>query len=168
MYSPEPVGPQKTVLGAFVLTIVIMDLVFCVLRLVIAMIGLRGYAVIPEDHSLHRTVIFEVVTAAGIGVLGILANVLILLKRRIGIPLALASILFTVLNIFVGLWQARLQMPAQMGTPETIGFFVGIVLVLGMRLVLLVLYVVAVLGARKRLAELWKTEAERDTLFSYK
>ena len=154
MYSPTPVVPQKTKLGAFVLTIVIMDLVFCVLRVVIGLFGLVGYAVIPEGNPLRPTIIFEVITAEGIGVFGILANTFILLKKRIGIPLSAICILFTVLNMLVGAWQGYLQVPADMGTPEGIGFVVGAVVVMAIRLALLILYVMAILGARKRLAEL--------------
>jgi hypothetical protein len=145
-------APRQVRLGPFVMTIVIMDLVLCSLRLLVGVFSTVGYMVIPESDPLRVSVMSEIVSAFGIAAFGLPANILILMKNRFGILLAAGSILFTAYGLFVGVWQARLMMPANLSGPEGVGFLVGAVFSIGIRLALLALYVVAVLRARRILA----------------
>jgi hypothetical protein len=153
---PGPTGAafQPVGLGGFVLTVVILDIVFCCLRLLLVLVGVAGYASLPQDFPLRPTAIYEFGTGFGIVVFGLLANTLILLKKRIGIPLAAVSVLFTVLSVFVGVWQAKLMAPNDLGTPEGPGFLIGACFGITVRVGLLVLYIAAVVQARKRIAQI--------------
>jgi hypothetical protein len=158
MPGPGDFAPRRVTLGAFVLTIIILDLVFSVLRLMLGLLGLSALAVLPQDDPLRQTVFLEVGAAFGMALFGISADTLILLKKRIGIPLAAVKVLFTLVSVFVGVWQATLQFPADMEGPEaagmTIGFVIGGGCVFVLRIGLLVLYITALVQARRRLAQL--------------
>ncbi len=157
--SPFKAAPRGTSLGAFVLTMLILDLVFCGLRLMLGAFGLAGYAVIPPDDPMRQTVIFEVATAFGIALFGFAGDTLILLKKKIGIPVAAIKIAFTVGSVVAGVWQGFLQFqqfPGDMSGPEgagfVVGFFIGAGFVVLIRLVLLGLYIAALVKANKILS----------------
>jgi hypothetical protein len=160
--TPDPFGQKSAVkqLGTFVLTILIIDLVLCCLRLMLAALGLAGFAVIPLDDPMRATVVFEVGTGFAIALFGIPANLLILLKQRIGIYVAGIKIFFTLANILVGIWQASLQfgpMASEVEGPERagmlVGFMIGVGFVVVFRLVLMGLYIAALVKANKVLSE---------------
>jgi hypothetical protein len=156
--APIEAVPDRVKLGAFVLTMVILDLVFSCLRLALGLFALVGLAIMAEDDPMRQTAIFEAVTALAMAIFGIPANTLILLKKRIGIPLAAVKILFTLANVGVGTWQASLMFPADLSGPEGAGFLVGFIIGVGfvftLRLGLLGLYIAALVLANKRLAPL--------------
>lgn len=160
--TPDPFGHRPVVktLGTFVLTILIIDLVLCCLRLILAALGLAGFAMIPADDPMYATVVFEVGTGFAIALFGIPANLLILLKKRIGIYVAIVKIFFTLANILVGIWQASLQfgpMTSEVEGPERagmmVGFMIGVGFVVVFRLVLMGLYVAALVKANKALSQ---------------
>jgi hypothetical protein len=152
MSGPADAAAGRVGLGPFVLTILILDLVFCCLRLGMGVLGIAGYALVAQENPLRRTILFEVGTAFGMAIFGFSADTLILIKKRIGIPLAGVKVLLTVASIFVGVWQGSLMMPGDLATPQGIGFVIGAGFVVVVRLALLGLYVAALVVARKRLA----------------
>ncbi len=152
--------PAVKTLGAFVLTILIMDLVFCAMRFGLAALGAVGFAMIEPDDPMRPTVVFEVGTGLAIALFGVSANILILLQKSIGIYLAVVKIFFTLANMLVGIWQASLQFgpvaDGAVGAERTgilIGFAVGILFVLGIRLTLMGLYVAALVKANTILSD---------------
>ncbi|TVS11940.1 MAG: hypothetical protein EA424_23140 [Planctomycetaceae bacterium] len=158
----DPFGSRPAVktLGGFVLTILILDLVFCAMRFGLAMLGAVGFAMIEPDDPMRPTVVFEVGTGLAIALFGISANILILLKKPIGIYLAVVKIFFTVANMLVGIWQASLQFgpiaEGAVGAERTgilVGFTIGILFVLGFRLTLMGLYIAALVKANSILSE---------------
>ena len=82
-------------------------------------------------------------------------------KKKIGIPVAVVKIVFTVGSMLVGLWQGLLQfqnLPAGMGegperTGMIIGFIIGAGFVLVLRLALLGLYIAALVRANRVLSQ---------------
>jgi hypothetical protein len=157
-FGPVNAAPDQVELGAFVLTMVILDLVFCFLRLATGLFALLGFAVIAQDDPMRQTVIFEVATALAIAIFGIPGDTLILLKKRVGVSLAAVKTLFTLASMAVGVWQGFLMFPADLSGPEGVGFLVGFIVgagsVFAIRLVLLALYIAALVQANKRLASL--------------
>jgi hypothetical protein len=160
--TPDPFGrgPAVRSLGTFVLTILIIDLVLCSLRLIMAALGVAGYAFIAPDDPMRATVIFEVGTGLAIALFGIPANLLILLKNRIGIYVAVIKIVFTLANMLVGIWQAFLQFGPMSGDVEgperagmLVGFMIGVGFVVVFRFVLMGLYIAALVKANKVLSE---------------
>ena len=160
--TPDPFGRRLAVksLGTFVLTILIIDLVLCSLRLIMAVAGLAGYALIDPDDPMRATVVFEVGTGLAIALFGIPANLLILFKNRIGIYVAVLKIVFTLGNLLVGIWQAFLQfgpMASEVEGPERAGmlvaFMIGVGFVVVFRLVLMGLYIAVLVKANKVLSE---------------
>lgn len=159
-FDPFGKQPAAKTLGGFVLTILILDLIFCALRLGLAALGAVGFAMIEPDDPMRPTVVFEVGTGLAIALFGISANIMILLQNRIGIYLAVVKILFTAANMLVGIWQASLQFgpiaDGAVGDERTgilVGFTIGILFVLGFRLTLMGLYIAALVKANKVLSE---------------
>jgi len=171
--SPEPggvlqaqmVGPETAAapqgLGAFVIAVLIIDMLICAGRLLLVPLGITGYLELAESEPLREVAIFEVATNAGVGLFGILAAVLILLKKRLGIPLAVVTIVFTGGNMLVGIWEGVLQVPAEAPPALFVGFMTGIVMVMVIRAGILGIYIAAIAIARNRLARLANVRRDR-------
>lgn len=159
-FDPFASRPAVKTLGTFVLTILILDLVFCAIRFGLAMLGVVGFAMIEPDDPMRPTVVFEVGTGLAIALFGVSANILILLQKPIGIYLAIVKIFFTLANMLVGVWQAYLQLgpmtDGAVGAERTgilIGLTIGLLFVLGIRLTLMGLYIAALVKANSILSE---------------
>lgn len=140
-YGPPPTDRPGCPKAMF-----IVDLVFCGIRVPLALLSVVGAAAIPVDHPLYPSVILEVLSSLGIAFLGVPANILGLMKKRAAFPLGMLCLLSTLVSIATGIWQITLQHGAvKAGTPEAAGFVVGIVLALGVRVVLNIAYLMTLL-----------------------
>lgn len=133
--SEAPLQPR---LPGFCKVVFIFDLVFCILRLPLAALGVVGYfAMIQENPGdpLLATVIFEIVTGAGIVAFGITGNSLLLAQKSWGVYLGFLAVIFTIGSIAAGLWQLwlamqpmppKMQAAAMVGGAITLGIRLGI------------------------------------------
>ena len=143
--------PAAPKLGGFIMTMVIMDLVFCTLRLLAAAMSMIGATMLPANNPLLQSVPFEIATSLGVAVCGLTGNTLILLKKKLGVAISVGTVLFTVGSIGVGAWQAMLLCPAKLNTPEGVGHVIGVAFALIVRTILLVLYGIALRIAATKL-----------------
>ena len=158
--SPAPPSvPAPLRLPAFIMTFVIMDLVFSCIRIIFGLTGIANSGAIASDNPLHATVPFELTANFGMGSFGIIAAILLLMKRPAGPPLGWVKIVFAILGIIVGVWQLGVMPLPEGGKEEAamrIGFALGGGVVLIIRVGLLVCYTIAV----TRAAKLFKTHRE--------
>jgi len=158
--SPAPPSaPSPLKLPAFIMTFVIMDLVFSCLRIIFGLSGIADSGAIASDNPLHATVPFELTANFGMGVFGIIAAILLLGKRPLGPAIGWVKIVFAILGIIVGVWQLSVTpLPEGGGDAKAmrIGFALGGGFVLILRVGLLVCYTIAVTQA----AKLFKTHRE--------
>ena len=132
----------------------IISLALCFIRGTLGLFGIIGTAVLFEQAAgeINNSILIagaEVVSALFIAVFGIIANILILLKKRAALPLAWLMVFFTILSICVGVATVAQQiLIASGGTPDftdpqTIGMVIGAGLMLLIRLAILVSYIAA-------------------------
>lgn len=140
MVSDEP-------LPSFVKGWMITDLVFSIIRALIALLGLVGLGIIKSTDPLYIPGIFEVATNGGMAFFGIIAAVMILNKKESGIPIAYMTMLFTLANLGVAIWQA-VGSNESSNDAEKAGFIVGVMLAFAIRLTLLGFYFSAVNQAK--------------------
>jgi len=140
-------------LGGFVMTFVIMDLVFCCLRLLLAAVGASAIGSPElEQTGLADTAGWEVGTAFAMAGLGIPANILILCRKPLGVTLGWATLAATAINVGVGTWQGATSLRQfEEGSPEYLGGMIGIGLVIVVRIGLNVAYLFALVIARRRI-----------------
>jgi hypothetical protein len=141
--SPQAQGmvPRATTPGipTFSKVMFILDLVFCGLRVPLAMLSIIGMSVIPPNHPLYPTVLFEVATNVAIAVLGLPANILCLMRKPMGVWLGVMALLAVGGNVAVGAWQLSLQGPggpfgnAQAGA-VMIGAMIGMLVRVGINI----------------------------------
>lgn len=144
MYEAEPIGGNRMApLPGFSKGFIITDLVFCVMRIFIFLLGVVGLFMIkPKDMAIISGII-ELITNFGIAVFGITANTLLLCRKKIGFPLAYICIALTILNMFNGIWGLFLQPERANNTPTLIGILIGGLSVFAIRTVLIGFYIVA-------------------------
>jgi hypothetical protein len=148
--------PKKIKFGGFVMTFIIMDLVFSCLRIPMVALSIFGYTEIEPTDPIYQTTLFEIMTGLGIILFGILANILILVKKRIGCSLAWGNVLVTISSIMVGLWQASIVFGSSDidEGPEKVGVILGGSCAIIIRVGILVCYIIAVLKAQKCLSKI--------------
>jgi hypothetical protein len=148
--SPWGAPSAPSSLPTFVKVVAIMDLVLCVIRLLLALLGIAGYMVLKQQNSpMAGAAVAEIATGFGISFFGIPAASLILIRKPWAAALLAICVLFTLASIGVGLWQVTIQLSLQgaqfpPGSPQRIGFFIGAGGVTVFRLAVLALYVAAV------------------------
>lgn len=160
---PSAAGAQamEPKLPTFVSVMVIMDLVFCGLRGLFALLGVVGIVVLMKQGKDTAVIlgVFEVLTGVGIFLAGIGANVLILMKKRIGIMVAWVAVVVTVGSFIVGILSGVMRFCDFSGSgAQAVGFVVGAGGVTLFRLALLVAYIVALNMFRKFLDSLPQEE----------
>jgi len=143
--QPFAEQPASVKLPVFCKVMFIISLVFCCLRVPLAMLSVLGYFVLQQRNDpLLPTALFEIVTGAGIALFGIPANGFMLARKPWALLLGYSTVAVTVGSVFVGIWQLSImsgQHPA--GSPEQMILIVGSLLGVVLRLAILGLYVAA-------------------------
>jgi hypothetical protein len=143
--------PPTEALPSVVIAGMVIDLVFCVLRLLILGFSIIGLAMLMRvNDGMKFAAIFEVLTGVIMVVFGIAGDSLVLAKKRIGIPLCWVAVGGTVLSILVGVGQLFMM---QQGRPELaqgpalVGAIIGGALAAIIRFGLLAFYVYCIITA---------------------
>lgn len=164
--SPTSAGPpvnqrhQRRPFPVFCLVMFITSIVFASIRLLTVPLAVVGYFMLRESGDPQVVAVpFEIITTTGIAVFGILANSLMLARKKIGISLAWILVACVVSSILVGIWQltyvpgnAELADPAQK-TAFMIGAFVAGGFFMVIRMALLGAYCAALAMFSKWLAQ---------------
>lgn len=130
----------------FPLVMFIIGIVLCGLRLIMVLLGIVGFFAIPADDPLKPTVVAEVATGAGIAIFGLLGYTMMLMRKRVGIPLFWICFVSVLGSVIVGAIQLSLIVDAQnFQGPERIGAWVGGGIVIVIRLGIIVAMAVAVM-----------------------
>ncbi|NQU20205.1 MAG: hypothetical protein HQ567_02910 [Candidatus Nealsonbacteria bacterium] len=160
-FGQQPPGIHRgTRLPGFVKGFIITDLVLCSLRAIAVLVGIFGYLAIQQNANMPgvpavvaETALYEVLSGLGIVVFGFIAGIMILCKKPAGVIFGYPALLFTLASTAVGIWQSSAMIEAApAGTPEAAGMLVGLVVAVLFRVVLAILYFVALLMASKALA----------------
>jgi len=166
--TAEVVQPRPVGLGMFVLVVLIVDLGLRAYGLLVLPFTLVQYAALPEGHWMRATPLPIVLLGAGLAVLGIIADVLILKKRRAGVILG-----WIVLALNLALYVVNLPLRFRVASSalsrgfsflpqqvrphsQAVGLVTLLALLLGIAINAgwLLLYGAALVVARRRLAEL--------------
>jgi hypothetical protein len=141
--SPAP--PAQARLPTFAKTMFIIDLVFCGLRALMVPFSVIGYTTFTQNHDpLLPTAVPEVLASSMMVIFGISTNVVGLLHKPWTVWLGSVSSLATLGSLGVAVWQGSIQMAAfAPGTPQRIGGYIGLGVVLLIRIGILALYVAA-------------------------
>jgi hypothetical protein len=137
---------------------IIIDLVFCILRGPLLLLGLLGAVMLKKqgNSEILGTVVFEIGSGAGIFIFGLAANIMMLLKKKIGVWFAAVNILATVISIGVGIWQASINVSNMTsGSVELVGGIIGGIIAVLIRIAIFVLYCYAVFTFQR-----WCTQRE--------
>jgi hypothetical protein len=149
-----PTGPGAapvTPVPTFSKVLFIIDLIFCILRIpmvlfaVLGLIALRSGQGIDMPYS-ETVVVLEIASSCLIVVLGIPTDILLLLRRGWALGLGYATALATLPSVGVGTYEAWIQyqnLPAGSTPAYGMGVILGGGVALGVRVLLLVLYVIA-------------------------
>jgi hypothetical protein len=153
--SSNPYATPMQVASAYVETplptmckvMFIMSLVFSSLRLLVVLLSVVLYRNAgTEENPLRVTVGFEIITGAMVALVGIAANIFLLMKKWVGIPLGSVLIAGVIGSICVGIWQGIILIGNyQAGTPEFVGAIFGAALTTIFRGTLLALYATALI-----------------------
>jgi hypothetical protein len=134
-FAPAPAAEES--LPTYCKVMFIIDLVMSGLRLLVVPLSVLGYAVIKDENpEMLPSVIAEIVTGAGIGICGVLAAIVLLMRKPWGLAPAGAAVFFTLGALLVGVWQVVMQwdtLPIDGGGPERVGFVIGVFLSLAVR-----------------------------------
>ena len=151
--TDETAIKQPVELSGFSKGFIITDLVFCSIRFLLFLIGLIGLVIIVKQGEPMAIVsgIIEVFSNLGIALVGIPAAIMLLMKKNAGIIAAYATIGFTLLSLFGGLFSLIIKYSPDQPVPMLIGYLLGGGVVLLIRIVLLGLYIKAVAGAKESL-----------------
>jgi len=138
----------------YVLVVAIISLLLCLLRGVMFLFSLVGMQMLPADHPLGHTVLFEVLTGGGIFLFGVIGYGLILAKKPLGSLFAWLEIAAAVGNMIVGLVQAPITFEMQnMQGPTLTAAWGGVVVVILIRFALLAMAAVAIVQFQKWVRE---------------
>jgi hypothetical protein len=142
----KPFAPAVPKPPVFSQVMFVVSLLFSLLRIPAALLSAYAvFAVNLNNAPMQLTGPYELATSAGIVLFGLAANILLLMRKDIGIPLAWCLVAFVVMSLGVAVWQLSLMMQtAPEGSPERVGMMVGAGFVMMVRLALLALYIAAV------------------------
>ena len=131
----------------FCKTIFIMELVFSGLRLLTVLLAIVGYAILRQqqpESDLTFSAVFEIASGLAMLLTGLPANILFLLRKRWAAVIGWLYVATTVGSLGIAIWQTKLHFRQfKAGSPEQIGGYVGAGFAFTIRVVLLVLFVVA-------------------------
>ncbi|MCB1076890.1 MAG: hypothetical protein KDM64_03585 [Verrucomicrobiae bacterium] len=135
----------------FVLAMAIIDLVLCLLRGLFGVIAAVRLAMSPDSvaHLPNYLAYPEMITAAAIGGVGTVANLLLILKKPAGIPLGWVNLALTIVSIAVILAELPLQLAIQPEGPQRIGLATGFIFTNGVRVILVIACGIALVMARR-------------------
>lgn len=144
-------APRRQGLPGFAMAMFIIDLVFCVLRLPMVMFGFVGYAALKQgNHPLFPTVAGEIASGMCMVLFGLPANILGLLGKRWAVWFGVLSLIATAGSIAVGIWQATIKLGEfAAGSPEQMGGYVGMAIMVMIRLALAGAYIGALVQFAK-------------------
>jgi len=131
----------------------ITDLVFCACRVVLVLLAVIGGFMMEKDNPLAKTVWMEIASGVGIAVFGLSADILLLCRKGAGVALAVAALVFTFLNVGVGVYQLTIPHSLHSETLARIGMFIGGGLMLACRLAFNAVYVVVIVQVRRLLVD---------------
>lgn len=144
---PSPVAQP---LPTFCLIVFIVDLVLCSLRLLMVPFSILGLMFAEDVEQVFGASVFaEILAGLLIGVIGIAANVMLLVKKPLGVHLGNALVALTVASYGVAVWQTVLQFGMLDSTAERVGGVIGFVVVMAVRVTLLALFVVALMKFKR-------------------
>ncbi len=145
--APQQMMPERSIPG-FSKVMFIIAIVFCVIRLLLVLLAIPGYAMLKQQGDpMVDTVFFEVGAGIAMVLFGLPANVLMLCKNKMGIILGYLYVLSVAASLCVGLWQASFVINTfPEGSPERIGAMMGGIIVTGIRLTLVGIYVAAIMS----------------------
>jgi len=129
----------------------ILSLIFSTLRLLLVALSFVGWAQMKgEDNPLEKTVVFEILTGAGMAVCGLIGNPLMLFRKTIGTIFGWLLVAFSVGSIGVGIWQGSMIFSQfEPGSPQFVGALIGMGGVLIFRLALIVAYAFAIVWFKR-------------------
>ncbi len=140
---------SKSGLPTFCLVMFIVSLVFCVLRLMMVVLGFIGWSALTQanpNDPLLATVLFEIGAGAAMAFFGIVGNSLLLAKKPIGVVFGWGLVAATLVSIGVGVWQLSIMAEAYPdGSPERVGAYIGGGVMVLIRLTILILFGVALM-----------------------
>lgn len=130
--APLPSQPAMPMIGAatlptFCKTVFIIDLVLCVLRGLLVLVGVVGIMVLKQQQSpLYKTALLELCFNFLIFAAGLPANIGMLMKQSWGVVLAYVAGLATLASVGVGCYHLPLVMEKfPDGSPERVGAYIG-------------------------------------------
>jgi len=145
--APQQMMPERPIPG-FCKVMFIIAIVFCVIRLLLVLLAIPGYAILKQQGDpMLDTVFFEVATGIAMVLFGLPANVLMLRKNQMGIILGYLYVLSVAASWCVGLWQLSFVINTfPEGSPERLGAMMSGVIVAGIRLTLVGIYIAAIMS----------------------
>jgi hypothetical protein len=155
----SPVSQNNAKLPVFSIVMLIIDLVFRSIRFLVVLLGIVGLAVLKDEPDMFFYGILEVITGAMMFLFGGIGDVLVLMKKRVGIYLCWIGVAATIANLGVGILELPLQLQrgafANPGAQDvemlkTVAYTAAILTIL-FRLILTILYGIAVHMAGKAL-----------------
>ena len=139
MYE-APAAPPS--LPTYCLIMFVVSLFFAVVRIPVVGLSIFGASTLDADDPLLATAWGEIGSGIGIVVLGLFANIVLLLKQRWGLVPALGLVLMVVASVIVSLVQLPIMLEqGQQQGPERVGFIMGAMVAMLFRLVLLGAYI---------------------------
>jgi hypothetical protein len=145
--SPGFPAQRRSSLPGYCVTMFIISLVFCVLRVLLVGLGIVGMIAIsrmPSPPPQATGALWEVLSGVGIAFFGITGNSLMLARKPIGFYFGVMLALCVAASFIVGIVQAFSAAQAvPQGSPEFIGLLVGAAMMMLIRAALLVAYIVA-------------------------
>lgn len=143
--SPSMPGFAKVVL--------IVGIVFAALRTLTVPLSIIGWLAMrsaPNADSLLPTVPFEIITSAGVALFGFATCILLLTRRKIGIPLSYILAVFVVGSLFVSAWQGfHTVQKFPPGSQESYGVIGAIVVIGLLRIAWLITFFIGVVQCKK-------------------
>ncbi len=143
---PHPnAAPSK--MPSFAMGFIISDVVFCVIKGVIALFSFF-FLFIMSNKVLVKLGCFELLTNAGICVIGLTANIKLIKRDISGIFFANMNIALTIINMSLACISLIYLASNQNGAQNILGTYLGGIIGLIVRAALLICYIVAIKQAK--------------------
>lgn len=137
--------PNRNAPPTFAKVMFIIDLVLCAIRALLVLAAVPGYIVLKQQQSpLAATAIPEILCGLAIVLSGIPADILGLLRKPSAVWFGAFACLAALASVAVGAWQASFQLDNfAAGTPQRVGFYLGLGFTLLVRIGIVVVYAAA-------------------------
>lgn len=140
--------PVEEELPSFVKGWMVADIVFCALRGWMVPFSIFGYSKMYYGDPLYPTALFEIISSAALVIVGLVAAIMILRQKIVGIPFAYLTVLCTFATFGVGAWQLSINLQQIYDSAERSVWTVVGLLLLSSRVILLGFYITAVNKAK--------------------